>query len=59
MPGNWSMSAAANAVQAPILVLANISSARTGMDLANGQRALTRFSDFWPASPDELALLEE
>ncbi|HLO78492.1 MAG TPA: hypothetical protein VK196_18710 [Magnetospirillum sp.] len=41
----------------PQLVLSDVRSARTAMKLDTGRRMGTRFSDFWPASSEELAEL--
>lgn len=43
----------------PDLVLTDIQTTRIALNLRSGQHAGSRFSDFWPVSPEELALLNE
>lgn len=39
------------------LVMTDVRAARQAMNLQTGRRAGSNFSDFWPASPEELAVL--
>lgn len=39
------------------LVMTDISTSRTALALKSGTQARSRFSDFWPAPPEELASL--